>query len=160
MRPDLALILIALASHTATAQRLPAVVVGDRIRIAPYSWYHPKIGTLRGIRSDTLDVAFGSEGEVAAIPIAQIRRLERSNGNRRFTKEGRWRGSLVGGAVGAVGGFVLCWRSSCNGGNAIPYPKAGATLIGFGTGGGIGSLVGMFWKTEQWTVLPRSTLSR
>jgi hypothetical protein len=154
------LALLAAASVAGTSplasQKLPATSIqpGARVRVTGGMPARRYVGSLVAVDGDSLRLA-GKRGEVEALPLRSVIRLEQSAGRRpNYTK-----GALIGGGVGlalglgvgAVGNGLA--EGGCEGpgdcGN-LGQSLAIGGAVGAGLGAGIGVLLATVFKGERW----------
>ena len=144
------------------AQRVDAVQVGDRIRFRQLDW--PDAPRLRGTvverTRDSVHVAVGDEGSVAAFALPRLVEVERAQAfDTRRASVRRWAigGALSGLAVfvgGAISGNCLGLSSSADPG-CWPTASgvAGSALAGVVLGSIVGSAYGAVRPIERWVPL-------
>jgi hypothetical protein len=147
--PILRATLVVAALSLPAAAPLPAqVVAGERVRVVPHG-ESGRVGRVVRLRGDTLwlDVpaARGARPDTTfAIPLAGVRRIDRSTGARRQVGRNARIGAAVGGALGAITGAVAGARDDMAGEAAI-FIGAAFSM----PGAGIGALTGLR-RAEAW----------
>jgi hypothetical protein len=141
----LTLILVALlpvAPRCSRAQQLPAVAVGERIRVhAPRAALKHARVTFTSWGDSTLVVHAADGNATIAVPFAEVERLERYGGKDRL--RGTLRGAGIFGTVGMLAGIVIGKAAvdGCSGAfcefDAMGYMLGGAIL-----GGVVGAPIG------------------
>lgn len=148
--PILGATLAALAL-AATAAPLPAqpVAAGERVRLVPHGETTGYVARVVRLRGDTLwldaPAARGARPDTTfAIPLVDVRRLDRSTGTRRHVKRNALIGAAAGGAIGAITGAVAGAEDDVAGEAAV-FAGAAFAL----PGAGIGALTGLP-RSERW----------
>jgi hypothetical protein len=151
-----AITLLALAqtlggSTEATAQDMPPVAVGERVRVSTESGV-THVGEVTSLTSGAL-VLQGEEGsQRSSVPMASVMRLEVSRGQQ--SKAGL--GYVVGAGVGVLGALAHCSGGNCQ---LFDNDFTPALAIIYGAGGGlVGALVGWSIKTDRWEGVPLDRL--
>lgn len=141
------------------AQQEPPVVSGDRVRIAaptvdPEDWL---VGTLVETAADTCVLAVDNQADTLALPFASVTRFEVNRGRRSHWVTGAALGAVVGGAGGALLGYMSCIyepkESDCVQTHVTVGAVVGGTVLGL-VGAGIGSAI----KTDRWEEVPLDQL--
>ncbi len=156
------LVFVPLAS--ATAQVRP----GERVRVTRLPICPPpyicvggpglqSAGTFVAWKADALIME--SNGNVLALPLDSVTKLEVSWGRKTNTGKGAGIGFLLGGLVGAIIGYASYEECSCLGGGVGPETLAlvGAVIGGFG-GLATGVLIGSAIETDRWQEVPLDRL--
>ncbi len=115
------------------------------------------VGTFVTWEADSLIME--SNGNVLALPLDSVTKLEVSWGRKTNTGMGAGIGFLVGGLVGATIGYASYEECSCLGGGVGPETLAlvGAVIGGFG-GLVTGALIGLEIETDRWEEVPLDQL--
>lgn len=151
---SVALGLVLVLPYPATAQSIDSSLIGARVRIQHQQEDFlgalnrlTTIGTLIAFRSDTLYLAHEAGTSTEPIPLAALRNLEVSRGQRSKWATGLGIGLLAGAAAGAAlgraefgEGFDLSSRDAALLG-AVPFGVVGAL---------IGAHIGSSSKAEAW----------
>ncbi len=111
------------------------------------------VGTFVTCEADS--IIMESNGNVLALPLDSVTKLEVSWGRKTNTGMGAGIGFLVGGLVGARIGYASYEECSCLGGGVGPETLAlvGAVIGGFG-GLVTGALIGLEIETDRWEEVP------
>lgn len=151
-------LLVALAAgllaEAAHGQAPPALASGAHVRIAaPTLGWDGKTGTLTEVRGDTLVVRTrGILFRATRVPASAIAKLEVSR-NHSGHQLALGVGVLIGGTLGALGGYAL--RSPCRtSGNldfSCMWSGMGEGLLGGAVGAGLGALLGAALVPERWS---------
>ncbi len=167
-----ATILVAILAFVPLASATAQVRPGARVRVTGPPICPPtyilcvggpglqSVGTFVAWKFDTLIME--SNGNVLALPLDSVTKLEVSWGRKTNTGMGAGIGFFVGGVVGAVIGYAS--YEECVGGWAClgdtgpePYAVAGALVGGFG-GLAVGVLIGATSTTDRWRDVPLDRL--
>ncbi len=137
-----------------TAQELPPVKPGDRVRVtAPDLGIRKQAATFEAWRGDTLVIVADSSMN---FPLAFVTRLEVGR-NRQYAG----RGAVIGLALGGVGGGVLL-GVACANDSFTQHATVGCAVLGavvFGAGGVlIGALIGAISTGTRWEEVPLDRL--
>ena len=134
---------------SAAPLRAQVVLAGERVRVVTHGDPVSRVSRVVRLRGDTLwlerPAARGTRPDTTfAIPLVDVRRLERSVGERRHVGRNAWLGAAVGSALGVVTGLAA---GAADG-------VAAEAAVGLGTmfalpGAGVGALTGMR-RTEGW----------
>lgn len=144
-----------LIAGTAQAQS-PALnlVPGTRVRVTAANQVAPLVANFMALRGDTaMFIEEGAGRGIWSIQVADIRRIERSDGERLSNRPYMLRGAAVGGALGLVGGIVFS-NSAKPSTEGREYNKWGTASITMILGAAIGAGVGTRFATEKWTEVP------
>lgn len=143
-----ALLVIALAGPGTllcqTSASTASIGQGARVRISQVG-QKPRIGVVVTPGADTLLVRWQEYTSSVAVPIAEISRLEVSNGRHRKVAKGALVGTLTGGAAGAMLGaatYSPCTSKEAFGCLLAPTARSEAVAVGGVLGGTLGLLVG------------------
>jgi hypothetical protein len=148
----------------ASAQNYPPLVhPGARVRVFVADTTHTAksdhlIATLVDFRDDAIVLRRESHGVASELPLAQIRRLEVSEGRKSKSGSGARIGLIagIGGGIGAA--FIACADGGCEeaeGGNDYTGLVAAAFGLGGGlVGAGLGAVTGSFFHSEDWVAVP------
>ncbi len=136
-----------------SAQEPPPIEAGSRIRVtAPAAGADKLVGTW--LDSDGVELRVQTEEQPSplTISLADVTRLEVSNG-----RKSKW---LIGAGIGAVGGAVLGAALGANmQGDFSDSDKRIIAATGLGLAGAlVGGLVGSQIKTERWEEVPLDRL--
>jgi hypothetical protein len=129
------------------------VTPGTRVRVT-----HPgegtRTGTVVALTADTLEVRLAGHSEASHLPLAQVTRLDVSQGKQRRLARFAGVGFLAGGAVGALTGALA--ESDCEGELFCAGPAGGALIGGvfLGSVGGIIGLIAGVVPSERWQRVP------
>lgn len=139
---------------TLSAQELPPVKPGDRVRVtAPDLGIRKQAATFEAWRGDTLVIVADS---IMNFPLAFVTLLEVGR-NRRYAG----RGAVIGLALGGVGGGVLfgvaCANDAFLGDATGTCAVVGAVFLGTG-GALIGALIGAMSTGTRWEEVPLDRL--
>jgi hypothetical protein len=141
---------VSLVPHLA-AQTLDDVRTGARMRIEVPG---PKgeqtlVGILVARTADTLQIWLDRSNKLASVPISQARQVDVSLNQH----SGAGRGAVTGFVFGAIMGIVAGGGCDCgdSGAAALVF---GGMLGGLGTG--LGALLGMGARVDEWTPVIRS----
>ena len=134
---------------TAAPLRAQLLVPGERVRLVAHGDPVGQVARVARLRGDTLwlDVpaARGTRPDTTfAIPLVDVRRLERSVGERRHVGRNAWLGAAVGSAVGVVAGLAVGAEDGVAAEAAV-----GLGMMFAAPGAGVGALTGMR-RTEGW----------
>jgi len=127
-----------------------ALLPGARVRFS-----HPgegtRTGTVVAFTADTLEVRLPDRAEPAHLPLDQVTRLDVSRGMRRQPLTRAGIGLLVGGALGAAGGFAMA-SDDCGSPSGCANKTDPAILVGLGAGvvGGMLGLLSGAIPSERW----------
>lgn len=138
-----------------SAPTLP-VAPGSRVRVSAANLVKPIVASFLQQRGDSAVFIEDAAGRgIWTIPIGDITKLERSNGERKTNTPYIVRGAVVGGGAGVIGGLVLAATLSPDQGKKYSRGLSAGlgALIGGLIGGGLGSRIG----AENWmpVTLPR-----
>ncbi len=148
-------LLISASGCAVATQAIPTLTPGARVR----AWNSQPaderfVGTLLEIRGDTLSLQGEGRADTTRILRTAVTRLDISAGQMRHTGRGAARGFLIGGAVGALAGFLIepgtCYFDS--GCRELDALVGGA--FGAGTGLLIGTVVGAITTSDRWQEVP------
>ena len=140
--------------ESVSAQQLPLVEVGSRVRVfAPHILESRIVGTVAEFAADSM--VLHPDGVV--IPLTSVLRLDVSGGKRisvgKVVGLGLG-GAIVGGAVGYVSNDYGEYNSS---GDRMLLRLQNAGL-GAGVGFGVGLIAGFLWKADRWEEVPLDRL--
>lgn len=139
--------------------------IGERIRVTATSGagQSRSKGRVTAYQADTLMLQ-RSEGDVRAIPVSTITKLEASAGQKTNGRKGMTYGFLGGAASGAIIGAITYKSSNCPHGLYLGPPvdchgasgfKAGeGALFGGMLGLALGGIYGRYHRTERWVDRP------
>jgi hypothetical protein len=154
MRRQLAVLLVSLIvfPQVIAAQGVRAVVVpGARVRVT-----HPaegtRVGTALAITDDLLFVRWSNDSDTVGVPLAEVSRLDVSDGrNTHRTLKRMGIGIVAGAGLGAIIGAVSTEKSQ-------PFitqgELAGVGALMGGTLGGLMGLVSGVFQSEPWQEVP------
>jgi len=158
----LVIILLVQVGYTpCVAQEIPAVTIGDRVRIKALSVsWRPLAGSIVTLNADSLILKLDKEDIPLAIPHASVTKLEVSRGKERNAGKGAGIGLLIGAGVGALAGISA--GDDCSSGQFLCFSGPQKALILGVEGGGIGFLsgafIGFFILTNRWEEVPLDRL--
>lgn len=136
-----------------SSQGLP-LVSGTRVRVTATGLVAPLIANYLELRGDTLVVFEDGTGRgIWSFALDRVQRLEATAGERGLNRPYVLRGALIGGVLGAVGGFVFA-NAAKPSDPSEEYSKPLSSLVGLAVGGGIGALIGSRFTTEAWVPVP------
>ncbi len=143
--PLLALVIIMPASLA--AQQNQDLSEGIRVRIDG-----KHVGAISDLARDTLVLQRATDGgsDSWSVAVADITRLEVSQGKKSNWKTGMWVGTVSGIAIGTLAGAAACEDSLFSKGECVAMTGAAGMLIGVP----LGTLVGALIKTERWENVP------
>jgi hypothetical protein len=137
-----------------TAQELPPVKPGDRVRVtAPDLGIRKQAATFEAWRGDTLVIVADS---IMNFPLAFVTRLEVGR-NRQYADRGAVIGLALGGVVGGVLLGVECANDSFTKHATVGCAVLGAVVFGAG-GVLIGALIGAMSTGTRWEEVPLDRL--
>ncbi len=155
-----ATIFVAILAFTPLASATAQVRPGDRVRVTRLPICPPpyicvggpglqSVGTFVAWKFDTLIME--SNGNVLALPLDSVTKLEVSWGRKTNTGMGAGIGLLVGGVAGAV--IAVAIYEECEPCFIDPatIPMAVAIWVGLG-GAAVGATIGSLIKTDRWAV--------
>lgn len=144
--------LLVIGKSSACAQGTFPVPAGSRVRVTATSLVAPLVANFLNTRGDTAVFIEDAAGRgVWSIPIAEISKLERSNGEKRSNRDYVTRGALYGGGGGLTLGLLFASTATPSSGKKYSRPITG--LLGAAIGAGIGAAVGTRFATERWTAV-------
>lgn len=140
----------------AGAQAIPAVAVGERVRVGS-GRSGSEEGTFQALRGDSLELG-SPDGTVRRLALTDIARLEVGRGTRTrerdFVVSGLVGGAVIGGYLGAQA--IQRQNSQRNGFPALGSPTGGGiagALLGALGGAIVGDLVGRQLRTVRWELV-------
>lgn len=142
------------APHVLHAQA-STVAVGARVRVTAPSALdpHQQEGLVLALRTDSLLLRLQPAGDSIALPMAQVRTLEVSQGVHSLWLHDLGLGTATGVAFGAVWGSLTARR--------LPVIAAvGGGLFGGFAGMFVGGMIGAFHSGERWERVPLRTAGR
>ena len=153
--PLAALGFLAFVGSPAMAQEFAGLVSGTRVRVwtrEPNS--ERRIGTLAGLRGDTLMVLVDGDADTTRLASSAVTRIDASDGRRSHVITGLMIGAAAGGTIGYFMGKGLDNTSVCGSGCGwlVAGPMAGA-------GGILGALLGAVTRTERWKEVTHERVS-
>ncbi|MEO6529023.1 MAG: hypothetical protein ABIP93_20560 [Gemmatimonadaceae bacterium] len=128
---------------------------GARVRITQ-AGQQPRVAMVVTRSADTLLVRWPELANTVAVPLAEIYRLEFSNGRHRKVVKGMALGTLSLGTAGALLGAAAstpCTSSDPLGCFLVPVGRNQSALMGGAVGGVLGLVVGALWGLpirEDW----------
>ncbi len=142
-----------------TAQQAPPIETGSRIRVtAPVLGADKMVGMLVEVDASRLRVQADDQASPMTISLADMTRLEVSQGRKSNALKGLGIGALIGAPIGVALGVAV---SSESGDNQC-YHNAGCIAIGGAAVGVVGALVGLgigaLLKSERWEEVPLDRL--
>ena len=142
---------------TATAQELPPVKVGDRVRVTAPG-VHRLEGPVLLLTTDSLVMRFeyGAPNRLA-IPLASVTRLELSMPGASRAGQGALTGLAIGGGGGAIVAVTVCAGSFYLEDAAGLCVLAGAVIFGAG-GALVGAIIGDMTTGTRWEEVPLDRL--
>ncbi|MBK8246948.1 MAG: hypothetical protein IPK85_06060 [Gemmatimonadetes bacterium] len=130
------------------------LVPGTRVRVTSANQVAPLIANFMSLRGDTaMFIEEGSGRGIWSIQLGDIRKIERSDGEKRSNRPYMIRGAAVGGVVGLVGGIAFS-NSAKPSTEGREYNKWGTASIAAVLGAGLGAAIGTRFATEKWTDVP------
>lgn len=164
-RRHLAAILLALGAAASTEAQgqqantsLP-LVPGARVRVTASTLVAPLVANYMQTRGDTAVFIEDAAGRgIWSIAIADIRKLERAEGDRLTNRPYMIRGAMIGGvALGAAMYSYAAFASPSD--SSRKYSRRNNALAGIAVGGLIGAFLGSRVATERWTSVPLRQVS-
>jgi hypothetical protein len=162
---------ITLPAADVVAQDRAVIGEGERIRIsATESGEQLFVGEVVALSSETLTVNYWEpidrNWEVLDFPVSSINSLEVNRGTRSHAGKGALLGGLIGGGFGLAAGIAAAsydcsadpwdWDGCWYWGEAGIIP---VSTITFGLlGAGVGALIGMLSRSDQWEPIPPDRL--
>lgn len=143
------------ATELATGARVRVITVKEAVGGAeaiPSKRPHEVIGTLVRLRSDELRIQTSAQ-ETVRVPVAEVSRLDVSNGRRSNARKGGIVGAAFGGVLGiAVGALAGAFANdeSSEPGNHIPESIAYGFAFGAASGALIGLGIGSMSQGDDW----------
>jgi hypothetical protein len=147
--------LVAGVSDLSAQQSEVPVAEGERVRVTKYSAPDPRfVGSLASWSADSLNL-FRDALPDATIPLSDVAKLEISRGMHGHASTG----ALIGGGIGAVIGLaaVISAAADDNSDDWVEISPGEAALGGLmltGLGAGVGALIGLVIRTEEWEEVP------
>jgi hypothetical protein len=139
-----------LSAQQATLDVLP----GTRVRVTASNLVAPLVASFLQQRGDTaLFIEDGAGRGIWTINVAQITRLERSNGEQRSNRPKVIRGAIIGGTVGLGGGLLFAATAKPSDPTKT-YDRLLTGGVGLVVGGAIGAFIGTRFAQERWTNIP------
>ena len=140
-------------STSAARSGLP-LVPGARVRVKSSSLVAPLVANYLELRGDTLIVLEESAARgIWSFALDRVQLLETTAGDRRNHGPYMMRGALLGGAGGAIAGFVFA-ASVHPSDSTRKYSRPLTGLVGAAIGSGIGLIIGSRFAAERWTSVP------
>jgi len=144
-----------------TAQQAPSIETGSRIRVtAPTVGADKLAGVCVEVDATRLRVQAEEQVSPLTISLADVTRLEVSQGRKSNALKGLGFGALIGGSIGAVLGLLAStgesYENPCEG-NAPACAAGGAAAFGV-TGALVGLGIGALTKSERWEEVPLDRL--
>ena len=128
---------------------LPPVAPGMRIRIESPTQGLVIKGTVTALDRTSITLQ-PEEGPRVRVVLDGATRLERSHGSKRRTRKGAYVGAVAG------AGLSVLSPASCpvGGGGGFECNRLAVAGVGAAAGATLGAMVGFFFKSERWSVLP------
>jgi hypothetical protein len=145
----------AVSASKATAQGPTfSIVPGTRVRVSAQNMVAPLVANFLAMRGDTaVFIEEGGGKGIWTILTSEIRKIERSDGERLSNRPYMMRGVAIGAGVGLLGGLVFANNAS-PGDASREYNQLGVGAIGAVLGGVIGGAIGSRRAVEKWTNVP------
>ncbi len=130
------------------------VVAGTRVRVHAQNMVAPLVANFLTMRGDTaVFIEDGGGKGIWSIPSSEIRKIEKSDGEKLSNTPYMLRGAAVGGAIGLAAGLVFANNMS-PGDPSRRYNKWGVGAGAAAVGAVVGALIGTRWSVEKWTPVP------
>jgi hypothetical protein len=127
----------------APAQESEMMAIGSRVRVTlPDAGAQPLVGQVVALERDAVVVVSEGGRSQTRVPVTPATAFEVSKGRRSQAA----RGALLGGAVGAMPGLLMTFGDY----NTDKGNPAAISLAGAAAGAGLGSLIGLALKSEEW----------
>jgi hypothetical protein len=160
-----AILLLVLGTLTAadakaqqSANPLP-LIPGARVRVSARSLVVPLIANYMQTRGDTAVFIEDAAGRgLWSIPIADITRLERAEGDRTRNRPYMIRGAWMGAAAGGAGLFLFSAVASPSD-TGLRYSRSRNALAGAAVGAAVGALIASRFAVERWVPVPLRQVS-
>jgi hypothetical protein len=160
-----ALVILWALSPQLSAQAVPGLSVGQRVRIVGGANAEPVIGTLIARRSDSLVI--GRERDTIAVGRSNLLFVERSLGTRHEVKKAMRIGAVVGASLGAIASAAT-WKpceetvpGSCffSTDNVRDAAVVGGIIYAV-PGLLVGAIAGLVIKSEKWVPVSVASVSQ
>jgi hypothetical protein len=149
------LLALALAPAPAALQgQSLSIAPGTRVRVSASNLLAPLVANFLQMRGDTaVFIEDAASRGVWSIQLADISRLERSDGERKGDRGNVTRGALIGAGGGLLLGFAFSATFSPSD-SSKEYNRALNAAVGAAAGAVIGGLIGYRRGVERWTGVP------
>lgn len=150
-----AAVFTAAGSRPLQAQGSPLnIVPGTRVRVTAVNLLTPLVANFLAIRGDSVDfIEVGGGRSIWTVALVDIRKLEKSDGERVNNKPYMLRGAAFGAPIGLLGGLIFANNADPSD-SAREYNKVGMGTISLFLGAGIGAAIGSRFAIEKWTDVP------
>ena len=146
-------VVVALSVLPLSAQNIPGVVEGDRVRIDLSTGRYAAVsGIFQEARQDTLFISSADASRVFKVPRTQIREFSVYRGKRRNLMRGLGMGAVIGAASGAVAGLAFREIYFLDSWADVSTMEAAAYGGAYGAayGGMIGLALSLLIKRDRW----------
>ena len=145
----LAAFVLLMPGSTALAQQTPDLAVGTRVRVTASGAARQQLaGNIVAVDEKALTVV--DDGKPVRVPRELVTKLDVSWGRRRNV----WQGLLIGAAAGGVIGAILPLCSPDLSGQEVCSTRGELLTGGVITFGGLGTIAGVFVKSDKWVETP------
>jgi len=159
---SLAVVPLLIPLQYTAAQQVPPIETGSRIRVtAPALGIDKLVGTSVEADATRIRVQADDQASPMTISLADMTRLEVSQGRKSNALKGLGVGALIGAPIGAVLGYLASPEQSsgeavCTG-STVSCVAVGAAAVGV-TGALVGLGIGALAKSERWEEVPLDRL--